>query len=114
MRRPMIPPIAPQAPLQRNYYFALSDRLMELEIGAAGVRDGWNPHLALAVGRRRDLLDKLDAGRSKRLGVGAQVNLGHLNEIVGVKEFADCYLLLDRPSASLAVVALQDRFLQVV
>ena len=90
------------------------DALEAREIGAARVGDGRRHDPALALGRLGQLLEEGDPRRTERLGVGAQMDLADLDEVLGVEELADRDLLLDREAPRLAELARAHPSLQVV
>jgi hypothetical protein len=59
-------------------------------------------------------LEQGDARQPERLGVGADVDLADLDEVLGIEEPADRDLLLDRPASRLARLARQHPLLEIV
>ena len=103
-----------RAPLQRHDRLGLPDLGEAGEIGAARVGDGRHAHPPLRRRCFRQLLEERDARGAQRLGVGADVHLAHLDEILGIEELADRDLLLDRPAPRRAHFAGQHPLLVIV
>jgi hypothetical protein len=102
------------APLERHDRLGLPDLRKAREIGAARVGDGRYADTPLRGRCARQLFEKVDARGAQSLGVGADVHLAHLDEIVGVEELADRDLLLDRPAPRRAQLAGQHPLLVIV
>jgi hypothetical protein len=63
---------------------------------------------------RLRLFQEGDSRGAEGLGVGADVHLGDLDEILGIEKLADRDLLPDRPATRLAKLARQHLLFQIV
>lgn len=102
-----------RTPLERHQLAGLADAGVAAEVGAARVGDGRRHHAAQGLVRGRDALEEGDARGPERLGVGADVHLADLDEVLGIEELADGDLLPDRPLPRPAELAGRHAFFEV-
>jgi len=103
-----------RAALQIEHRPGVTEKIRFCEIGAARIGNGWNAHLPLPLGDRRQPFQPAHAGFAEAFGIGHDVGLRHRHEIGRAKELAHLFLVLQRDLRKRAEFSAQNILLFVV
>src|SRR3954464_4965184 len=93
---------------QRKHRRGLAEERGVGEVGAAGVGDRRNAHVAAAFLCRGEAFQPAHAGLAEALGVGHDVGLGHGDEVFRAEDLADLDLVLEREPGHRAELSGED------